>query len=137
MTSQRNKEILAAVFADTSNGKGRLFVDTLADDVRWTIIGSTSWSKTYVGKGSVINDLLRPLSKQLGGINVIRATNFVADGDQVVVQGTGHNVTASGKKYENSYCWVILMRDGKMAEITEYADTQLIATVLQDPKATG
>ena len=57
----------------------------------------------------------------------------MAEGDDVVVQATGHNTTVSGTKYENSYCWVIRMRDGKMSELTEYADTQLIASALEDP----
>ena len=135
MTSQDNKAVLVAVFAETAKGNGRPFLDALADDVQWTIIGTTAWSRTYVGKSSVISDLLRPLGRQLGGPSIIAATNFVAEGDVVVVQGTGHNQTTSGKRYENSYCWVIRMRDGKMSELTEYADTQLIASALSAPSA--
>jgi ketosteroid isomerase-like protein len=133
MTPQDNKATLAAVFAETAKGNGRPFLDALADDVQWTIIGSTAWSRTYVGKSSVINDLLRPLGRQLGGPSVIKATCLIAEGNHVVVQGTGHNQTASGKKYENTYCWVIRMRDGKMSELTEYADTQLMASALNAP----
>jgi uncharacterized protein len=135
MTSQDNKATLIAVFAETAKGNGRPFLEALADDVRWTIIGTTAWSRTYVGKSSVISNLLRPLGRQLGGPSIIKATNFVAEGDFVVVQGTGHNQTASGTRYENSYCWVIRMRDGKMCELTEYADTQLIASALSAPSA--
>ncbi len=137
MIHQDNKTILAAIFAETARGNGRPFVEALADDVRWTIIGSTPWSRTYVGKPSVINELLRPLGRQLGGASIIKANHFIAEGDEVVVQGTGHNTTVSGKKYENSYCWVIRMRDGKMSELTEYADTQLIASALEDPRASS
>jgi len=130
---EHDKAILAAVFADTANGNGLRFIDTLADDVRWTIIGTTAWSRTYVGKTSVINDLLRPLSRQLGGNNVIRPHRILTEGDFAVVEATGHNVTTTGQRYENRYCWVIRMRDGKMAELTEYADTQLIASALESP----
>jgi ketosteroid isomerase-like protein len=135
MTQQENKALLAAVFAETARGNGRPFIDALADDVRWTIIGATPWSRTYVGKSCVIDDLLRPLGRQLGGASIIKAQHFVAEGDVVVVQATGHNTTVSGKSYENSYCWVIRMRDGKMSELTEYTDTLLIATVLDAPGA--
>jgi ketosteroid isomerase-like protein len=133
MTAQDNKAILAEVFAATAKGNGRPFLDALADDVHWRIIGTTAWSRTYVGKSSVISDLLRPLGRQLGGPSIITATGFIAEGDVVVVQGTGHNQTVSGKAYENTYCWVIRMRDGKMSELTEYADTQLIASALNPP----
>ncbi|HET7203400.1 MAG TPA: nuclear transport factor 2 family protein [Steroidobacteraceae bacterium] len=137
MTHQDNKAILAAIFTETARGNGRPFVEALADDVCWTIIGSTPWSRTYVGKPAVINELLRPLGRQLGGASIIKAIHFVAEGDDVVVQATGHNTTVSGKRYENSYCWVIRMRDGKMSELTEYVDTQLIASALEDPRASS
>jgi uncharacterized protein len=133
MNAQQNKAAVAAIFSETAKGNGRPFVDALAEDVRWTIIGSTPWSRTYVGRSSVINDLLRPLGKQLGGPSIIRAHQLIAEGDHVVVQATGHNSTVSGRPYENRYCWVIRMQNGKMIELVEYADTQLIASVLQDP----
>ena len=87
MTRESNRAILASVSAETAVGSGRPFVEALADEVRWTIIGSTDWSKTCLGR-------------------------------------------ASGREYENSCCWVIRMQDGKMRELTEYADTQLIAAAL-------
>ncbi len=133
MRPEENKSVLAAVFAETAKGNGRPFIDALADDVQWTIIGTTPWSRTYVGKASVINDLLRPLGQQLGGASIITASKFIAEGDLVVVQATGNNVTVRGQRYENTYCWIIRMYEGKMRELTEYADTQLIESVLRDP----
>ena len=130
-----NKAFLQEVFAETSKGNGRPFLDALADDVRWTIIGQTAWSRTYEGKRAVLDELLRPLTEQLGGRNLVSAERFVADNDVVVVEGCNHSVTRSGRDYPNRYCWVFVMRDGKVAEITEYTDTQLIAEVLAPPPA--
>ncbi|MEV0197061.1 hypothetical protein [Nonomuraea sp. NPDC050691] len=59
----------------------------------------------------------------------------MADGDVVVVEGRNPSVTTSGRDYPNRYCWVFVMRDGEVAEITEYTDTQLIAEVLAPPPA--
>lgn len=133
MNAEQNKAILSTVFTETAQGNWRAFVEALADDVRWTIVGSTPWSKTYVGKQSVIDELLRPIGRQLRGASVIRAQKFIAEGDVVVVQATGHNVTTAGKKYANTYCWIIRMQQGKMRELTEYADTELISSVLDPP----
>jgi ketosteroid isomerase-like protein len=130
-----NKAYLQGVFAETAKGNGRPLLDALADDVRWTIIGQTPWSRTYEGKRAVLDDLLRPLAEQLGGRNVVSAERFVADHDVVVVEGRNHSVTRSGRDYPNRYCWVFVMRDGKIAEITEYTDTQLISEVLSPPPA--
>jgi uncharacterized protein len=130
-----NKALLQGIFAETAKGNGRPFVDALADDVRWTIIGQTAWSRTYEGKRAVLGELLGPLREQLGGRNVVSAQRFVAEGDVVVVEGRNHSVTGSGRDYPNRYCWVLVMGNGKITEITEYTDTQLIAEVLAPPAA--
>jgi uncharacterized protein len=133
MSEVSNKALLQEIFAQTAKGNGRPFVDALADDIRWTIIGQTAWSRTYEGKRAVLDELLRPLAEQLGGRNIVSAERFVADNDVVVVEGRNHSVTTSGRDYPNRYCWVFVMRDGKVAEITEYGDTQLITEVLAAP----
>jgi hypothetical protein len=58
------RDVLEHAFGETAIGNGRPFVDMLADDVEWSIIGSTEWSETFRGKSSLIADLLRPLAEQ-------------------------------------------------------------------------
>jgi ketosteroid isomerase-like protein len=128
-----NKALLQSVFAETAKGNGRPVVDLLSDDVRWTIIGTTAWSRTYSGKHAVVKELLGPLSAQLGASNVITAKRFIAEDDLAVVEGEGHNHTASGKPYANSYCWVFRFREGRVIELTEYTDTALIDSTLEAP----
>jgi ketosteroid isomerase-like protein len=48
------------------------------------------------------------------------------------VQAKGKNLTHSGIAYDNDYCFVITMREGKIATYEEYCDTELIANVLGD-----
>ena len=55
-----NKQLMLYVFSELSKGNGRPFVDHMADDFSWTIIGSTPWSRTYHGKQAVLSDLLTP-----------------------------------------------------------------------------
>ena len=133
MAAAENKELLRHAFAEVSRGHGDPFLDLLADDVRWTIIGTTAWSGTYEGKRAVLDDLLRPLSRQLRGRNIIAAERFIAEGDLVVVEGRGRNSTVDGVRYHNQYCWVFRLVDGRVRELTEYSDTQLIATALHAP----
>ena len=133
MSSEANKAILARVFAEAAKGNGRPFVEALADDVTWKIIGSTPWSKQYVGKRAVLKELLAPLNAQLVDGNTITASRLIAEGDLVVVEGQGHNRTKAGKPYANSYCWVFRFESGKVTELTEYADTALIESALEPP----
>jgi uncharacterized protein len=134
MTIEHNKQLLQEVFAETAKGNGRPFVAAMADNVTWTIIGSTQWSKTYRGKKAVLTELLGPLNAQLANGNTITAHRFVAEGDQVVVEGQGHNTTKSGKPYQNTYCWVFSFSGGQVVDIIEYTDTALIESALQPPE---
>ena len=59
---------------------------------------------------------------------------MIAEGNMVAVQGQGENVTRDGRKYENTYCWVFAFRDGQVRSVIEYADTELIRSVLGDPR---
>ena len=61
------------------------------------------------------------------------AWRFIAEGDMVVVEGRGQNVTRDGRPYENDYCWVFEFRDGQVAALTEYADTELFRSALGEP----
>ena len=101
MTPTENKRLLQRIFDQTAEGNGRPFVEALAEDVRWRIIGTTGWSKTYEGKQSVLKDLLAPLNSQFTNANTIVAHRFVAEGDLVVVEGRGKNKTKNGFVYEN------------------------------------
>ena len=128
-----NKALLQWVFADLASGNGRPFLDLLAEDVVWHVEGSTGWSRRYQGKAVVKTDLLRPLHAVLAGPNRLTASRFIAEADCVVVQASGNAVTRAGAPYCNSYCMIFRLQDGRVVEITEYADTALIERVLPYP----
>jgi uncharacterized protein len=123
-------DVLRNAFHGTAKGDGRAFVAMMADDVEWTIIGTTDWSKTYVGKESVLRDLLGPLSQQFEGPNIVEATRFIGDGDIVAVEGRNHSITKRGEAYPNRYCWIFEMRGDKVDKMIEYCDTALIELAL-------
>jgi ketosteroid isomerase-like protein len=54
------------------------------------------------------------------------AQRIIADGDVVAVEAVGQNTTPDGKVYNNAYCWVCRFQDGKIRELNEYMDTDLV-----------
>jgi uncharacterized protein len=133
MSAAENKKLLQDVFIALANGNSRPFVDSLSDEVRWTIIGTTKWSRTFDGKRAVLAELLTPLRAQIVDRVRVSADRFIAEDDLVVVEARGHNMTTTGKPYNNTYCWIYRLANGKIQELTEYLDTQLVATALGDP----
>jgi ketosteroid isomerase-like protein len=45
------------------------------------------------------------------------------DSGLVAVEAYGDGRHANGRRYQNRYCWVLEVRDGKIADIREYCDT--------------
>jgi uncharacterized protein len=128
-----NRARLEHVFAETAKGNGRPFLDAFAEDANWTVTGTTAWSKTYRGKPAILNDLIAPLRRILASPLKIHARRFIAEGDIVVVEARGENTTRGGRPYENNYCYVFEFRDGRVAALTEYADTELFRSALGEP----
>jgi len=126
MGAAENKKLIETMFAELSRGNGAGYLDRLADDVRFTIMGTTKFSGTFNGKGEVVQKLLTPLMSQLEGGLSITVDSMVAEGDTVVVQARGRSTTKSGKAYNNSYCQVFRVEGGKVKAIAEYLDTELV-----------
>lgn len=134
-TTATNKQLMQHIFTELANGNGQPFRDSMADEFCWHMHGTTAWSGTYRGRESVDRDLLRPLLAQFADRYRNKAERFIAEGDHVVVECRGEVTTKAGKAYHNTYCWVCRLADGKLVELTEYMDTQLVATALEPPGA--
>jgi uncharacterized protein len=132
MSATANKQLLQDIFAALAKSDSRPFVAAMADDFRWTMVGSNKWARTYAGKQAVIGELFVALRAKMDRITTI-AHRFIADGDHVAVEARGANTTRAGVPYCNTYCFVFRVADGKLAELTEYMDSELVTAVLGDP----
>lgn len=135
MSATENKQLMQHIFAELAKGNGKPFVESMADDFCWTVTGTTKWSKTYRGKRAVRAELLDPLFAQFADQYTNTAQRFIAEDDLVVVECRGRVTTKRGMPYNNTYCYVIRIAEGKMRELTDYLDTQLVATALDEPGA--
>jgi len=130
MSAEENKQFVTDALAALNSGDAEKFLDALSDDVRFTLIGSTSYSGTYEGKQAFVSDLVEKLVGELDGGIELRPQNIVAEGDHVVVEAQGKARTKSGQDYNNTYCIVYRLAGGKIVEAHEYLDTELVTRVL-------
>ena len=105
----------------------------MADDFRWTISGNGRWSHSYQGKQAVLTELFPALRERIEGRIKMVPQRILADGDHVVVEARGNNVTKAGQRYDNSYCFVFRLAGGNLKEVTEYMDTELVTAALGAP----
>jgi ketosteroid isomerase-like protein len=90
MSAIANKKLMEEIFAAAGNpdpaARDRsLFAARLADDAKWVVTGQYSWSRTFTGKQSILNDLHGHVRSLLVERARTIAHRFIADGDHVVV----------------------------------------------------
>ena len=135
MNAAANKKLMQDIFAAASNPDPAvrdraLFVASLADDAKWVVTGQYSWSRTFTGKDAILNDLHGYVRSRLAERTRTVPHRFIADGDIVVIEAKGDNVTPEGVRYDNDYCLVFRLEDGKIKEIREYCDSILTEKAL-------
>jgi uncharacterized protein len=129
----RNKQIIRAAFEAMANADPTLLIAAMSDDLVWIIEGRSAWSRRFEGRETIERDLVAPLFARFATPYRNYLDQIIAEDDSVVVRARGEVRTKTGKDYNNSYCFVIRMRDGKMVELREYMDTALAESALGRP----
>lgn len=128
MSAEHNKQIITDVYEALSKGETAPFVEAMQEDYTFRPMGASRrgvWGAVYAGKTNVIENFYRPWAAQTENGIRIAPVNVFADGDHVIVEGKGNARMKSGEPYNQDYCLVIRMQDGKMLEVREYFDTGL------------
>lgn len=126
MSELENKEMIQRIFADLAKGDDKSFIDAMADEMKWIWMGSGELSKTFNGKSEVLGKLWKSVRETLKPPYKVSANNFIAEDNYVAIEATGQNSTPDGKIYHNKYCWICKVSDGRVYELREYMDTDLV-----------
>ena len=130
MSAADNKKLVQQIFADSAARSGTTFADNLAEDASWVVTGQYSWSHEFRGRDAIQNGLMGHFRSFFAERPRTLAFNFIADGDYVAVEARGDNVTKAGLRYDNQYCLVFWIENGKIKQIKEYCDSTLVERVL-------
>jgi ketosteroid isomerase-like protein len=133
VTSQQSKNVVAAAFEGWVRGDGDFF-SILADDVSWTITGSSPVAGTYTSRQEFIERAIQPISARLSQPIRPNVQRIITEGDTVVVLWSGHAVAADGGPYDNRYCWVMRLVDGKVKEATAFFDSPALTDLFERVK---
>ncbi len=129
MQVKENKQIVRSFYDAGNRGDLEACLDLISDDITWTNIGSTKLSGTYRGKAELTEKLLGPLFGRLKAGISTSVENLLGEDDYVVALTSGTAETTDGRPYNNQYCQVMRLLDGKIIEVTEYFDTELTSSI--------
>jgi ketosteroid isomerase-like protein len=104
----------------------RLWSEYLTEDSTWTLIAKGAEPMRgraipdfFAGGDAIFED----------GAPTIEITGVTAEGERVAIEGTGRGRLRNGRDYDNTYHFLMIVRDGRVLSVREYMDSQHVAEV--------
>ena len=128
MSIQENKRLAERLLEILSAGDVAAMLDAYTHDFRYWTAGSTPISGSFTREQVEANAgaIFQAFPEGLR----FSVQAMTAEGDRVAVEAESHGVHASGAVYHNQYHFLLIFRDGKIAQLKEYLDTELANRVL-------
>jgi uncharacterized protein len=127
--SKSATEVVQAAIDALNHGDAVAFLGSFSNDLHFKMPGTTPVSGETHGIDA-FTQVVTNVANYLSVLITIKVTNFISCGDWVVTEADGHGVTKAGKDYDNHYCHLWHVKDGKIDKFVEYNDTDLIMRVL-------
>ena len=121
-----NADIISRVMQQWMDGDEKVFWRLLAKDVTYSPIGSTPISGTYTDRQSFFDNAIIPMGRLMKAGAVPSEFEVLDAGTEVVLLWNGVGTMKNGQPYNNSYCWILTLKDGRVKKVRAYFDTQLV-----------
>ena len=130
MSIENNKQTVREYLAHFKNAAVTDLLDAMSEDATWWILGKPH---LFPGAGNKSKaDMERIWGSLFGRMKdglEMTVIGIVAEGDKVAAEIRSHADLTDGRVYENQYHMLFTVRQGKIVEVKEYADTLLIANM--------
>ena len=124
------RELIESAVQAWVDGDEKAFWRLLAEDVEYSVIGSTPASGKYEGRRAFFEGALFPMSALVAESPCPTEIDIIAEGPRVVLMWKGEGgVMKSGAPYNNSYCWVLDVEAGQIKRVKAYLDTELVTAL--------
>lgn len=106
--------------------------DSFSEDATWTVKADLPVAGPWLGRDQIVDDFLAAVMGERfeAGSHVFTFPTMIADGDSVALEWHVSARNAAGEPYENDYCGIFIIRDGKITTVREYLDSRYAARVL-------
>ena len=126
MSTQENVQIVKDFFAALGRRDKQGLLALSAEDIEWIIPGK-DWPLAGTHRGHAgLTTFLQNASETVE--TSTEPSEYVAQGDRVLVVGVAKGkIKATNKTFDDDWIFAITVRNGKVANIREYIDTQALA----------
>lgn len=129
MSTDENKDIVLRYWKAFVTGDVDEALSHVADDAVFFTAGDLPLSGTRPYREYLRTTAL--IATQLAGPATVKCGEMTAEDDRVCFEMEALADLKNGKKYENQMFFMYRLRDGKIIEVREYADTLHSARVLE------
>jgi uncharacterized protein (TIGR02246 family) len=99
--------------------------DSFDPDATWWVHGSLPLAGLKQGREAIMDFLTGAGGLYEPGTQRFSFGDITAEGDRAVLEWNVTGVAAAtGRTYDNDYCGVFVVRNGRIAAVREYLDTQ-------------
>lgn len=134
MTSASNEQLVIETLTAMGTGDLKTALNNFADDIHFHFKGTTPISNPVNSKGELI-EFFKIIGRLISKPLEFEITRVINAGDQIITESNGNSANLSGKPYCNEYCHIWTVKDGKVIELIEYADTFLTMNCFGDQLA--
>ncbi len=124
-----NRQLVLETLEAFSAGDLTTVMRNLADDVTWTFFGTHRFAGSFHGKDELSKGLFEVVGSVLKAGIVVQVNAVTAEGDRVIVEAKGHAESHAGLAYNNDYCLVFELADGRIRHVRQYLDSELVTRV--------
>ena len=130
--TERNEQIVRDFFAILSTGELENIRASLHPDASWTpMVQGVPGAGVHAPRDVIVDEFLAPVRGIFeDGDPKSHIDNIFAKGNVVCVETHGEGKLRNGNDYNNLYCWVIEIKDGKVWKIREYMDSHYVTTIV-------
>jgi ketosteroid isomerase-like protein len=131
--TETTRRIVEEYYAALGRGDRDRLLELLAPDCHWAPPASAP-IEPVTGAEGIADALGRTVVKTMFDLKqpfALEIRRMVVEGPVAVVQQRlTATAKATGLPYDNQYCWIYEVRDGRIVDIEEYADTVVAARAM-------
>ena len=128
MSIEDNKRTVRGYLGQFKEAAIPKLLEAMSDDASWWILGKPQlFPSAGTRSKAEMERIWRGLFGRMKHGLEMTVVGMVAERDKVAVEIRSHAELTDGRLYENQYHMLFTLRQGKIVEVKEYADTLLIA----------
>jgi ketosteroid isomerase-like protein len=131
-TTNASKAVVGRYLDALLSGDVAEIRDSFDEDATWTIHGDVPFAGPWLGRDRIVDDFLTEVGGRLfqAGSHSFDFPTLIGEGETVALEWRVRAKTARGDDYDNRYCGIFVVRDGRIHEVREYFDSAYAARVL-------